>query len=85
MEGAFHGWLEMPFLPGELKGKREALWEEVIGFLRETYRGEGFVLEAVAEEVVVREEAVREEVVREEVAREEVAREEVVRGEVVRE
>ena len=42
IEGAFHGWLELPYLPAELSGKRDEAFEMAIQHLRETHRRNGW-------------------------------------------
>lgn len=42
LEGTFHGWLELPFMPKKLASFREGLFDEAIAFLRETHRKGGW-------------------------------------------
>lgn len=42
IEGAFHGWLELPYLPKELREKKDVCFEMGIEHLRETHQRHGW-------------------------------------------
>jgi hypothetical protein len=42
IEGGFHGWLELPYLPKDLKEKRDASFEMGVRFLKETHEKYGW-------------------------------------------